>query len=633
MTGGYLPIEDHGAIGNLRTVVLVGRDGAVDWGCLPDLDSPSTFASILDRRLGGCFEIRLADGPPLGEQRYLPETNVLETTFAGPRGALVVTDLMWLHGSLDDGAGAAETEPAVVRILRAEGGAAEVAVRWAPRLDLGRARMQIEASSAGYVARGGGEATALVGLPDGSGEVVDAGVGPEVHGRFLLEQGEEVALVARWGDDLTPLGRDLARQRLDDTCAAWRSWVTKASATGPRGWAAHRSDLIVRSELALKLLTNADSGGIAAAATTSLPEEVGGVRNWDYRYSWIRDAALAAQALHALGHRADAHAFTTWAERSAREQGHREWGLRIVYGLHGQQDLHEEELGHLEGYRRSAPVRVGNGAADQLQLDVYGELISVAYELVRLGEELEPDIRRFLPQLADEACRRWTEPDWGVWELRNGPFHLVYSKAMVWTALDRALRLARRGVIEGDVQLWRRNRAMVRDEVLARGYDTDLGSFAQAYDRPVLDASNLLLSMMELLEPDDPRVLATIDRTLEDLTTDGLVHRYRADDGIAGGEGAFGLCTFWLADALALAGRVDEAEEVYEGMADRANHVGLYAEQIDPESGGFLGNFPQAFSNIGLINSSLYLAHAQGRELPVPDLIGSAGHRQESPPD
>jgi GH15 family glucan-1,4-alpha-glucosidase len=622
----YTPIEDYGVIGNLRTVALVGRDGAIDWCCLPNLDSPSVFGAILDHERGGRFRVAPAH-VQRRQQRYLEGTNVLETIFESEHGRLVVTDFMPLSGSIE-GCGGSRTESALYRLLRAEGGPVDVVLEWMPRLGYAQAPTQVMRSRSGFLAWGGSESLALAGVPEGL-ELMEHELGPVVRGRFELRAGERRALVTRWGADDLDVTLDAVQASLEETVATWRAWLGKE---GDRRWAGEYRDAVIRSELALKLLTNADTGAIAAAATTSLPEVLGGVRNWDYRYVWIRDAALSAQALFALGHQADAEAFVNWAERVARG-GERDWGLQIMYGVHGEKELEEEEQPQLEGYRRSAPVRVGNGAVDQLQLDIYGELISAAYELHRLGGRLEREVREFLPHIADEACRSWQTPDYGLWELRNGPFHFVYSKVMVWMALDRALRLAREGVIHGDVERWRRTRRRIRDEVLERGFDPELGAFKQSYERSVLDASNLLFPLQEFLPFEDPRVQSTLDRTLDGLTENGLVYRYKADDGVAGVEGAFGLCTFWLVDALALSHRLDRAYEIYEGMLRRANHLGLYSEQIDPTTGAYLGNYPQAFTHLGLINSTLYLAHEEGRETPVPAPIGSNEHRAEDGDD
>jgi GH15 family glucan-1,4-alpha-glucosidase len=627
MSRPWIGIEDHGAIGNLRTVGLVARDGSIDWLCLPDLDSPSVFGALLDPDRGGSWRISPPNPNGLGEQRYVEHTNVLETRFDGPRGRLVVTDFLPLRGSLDD-PGRTSTVPAVYRILRAEGGDTEAQIEWSPRFRYGEAVTQMARTEHGWLAWAGQDAMTLSDVGDRV-TVEDHPLGPVLRAHITLRGGERRAVLTHWGSQPSGVRLDDAQQQLHLTSDAWRGWVHKAEATGPREWAQPHSDLIVRSELALKLLTHANTGAVAAAATTSLPEEVGGVRNWDYRYSWIRDGGLVAQALFALGHRTEAEAFVAWAERVARTEGKHSWGLQVVYGLHGQHELAERELPGLAGYRDSAPVRIGNGAVDQLQLDIYGELISAAYEVIRLGGELSEDILRFLPAVADQACAAWQQPDYGLWELRNGPFSFVYSKCMVWMGLDRAGRLADHGLIEGDLARWRAAAADIADDVLANGYDPTLGAFKQSYERPVLDASNVLLPLMEFLPIDDPRVQRTIDATIEGLTEQGLVYRYHAEDGLAGGEGAFVLCTFWLADALALSGRVDEAEQLYENMVGHSNHVGLYGEQIDPSTGAFLGNFPQVFSHIGLLNTSLYLAAAQGREIPVPSLIGSDAHRAQ----
>jgi GH15 family glucan-1,4-alpha-glucosidase len=626
----YRPIESYAAIGNLRTIALVNLDGAIDWLCLPALDAASVFGALMDASRGGRFRVCAARGSSAASsQTYVDHTNVLETRFRTDRGTLVVTDFMPLAGSLEGTGAGSRAPPEVCRLVRAEGGPVDVEIEWSPRFDYARGRTRVTRHGAGFLAWAGAEALVLAGLDERDAcDVGGDALGPVIRARLHLRAGERRALTTRWGAEPRRITLDEAQRSLAETVEAWRAWVHKAEATGSRSWAGPQRELVLRSELALKLLTMADTGAIAAAATSSLPEEIGGVRNWDYRMSWIRDAALGAQAFLALGHRADATSFMSWAEHAAQAGGDGDGKIKILYGLHGQAALEEQELPNLEGYRRSSPVRIGNGAADQLQLDVYGELISVAYEIARVGEPLGEEIRAFLPSVAEQACAHWTDRDHGLWELRNGPQDFVYSKVMVWAALDRALRLADLGVIDGDVPAWRATCGAIRKEVLDRGYDPALGAFKQSFERSACDASNLLIPLLEFLSFDDPRVMATIDATLARLTENDLVYRYTADDGIAGGEGAFTLCTFWLVDALALSGRLDEAHRIYERLAARANHAGLYAEQIDPTSGAFLGNFPQAFSHIGLINSALYLAYAEGRETPVPAPIGSREHRE-----
>lgn len=621
-----LPIADYGVIGNLRTLALVGTSGSIDWCCFPDVDASSVFAALLDPRRGGHF--RVAPVRPYGvSRRYLDATNVLETTFDAEGGRLVVTDFMPLRGSIEPGE-SHEAPPEIHRLLHAEGGRVEVEVSWAPRFDYARAMPRFHTVPNGVVATATDERIVLAGLPEARPDAA-APEGPIVEARFTLEPGEVRPLVLRWDSADATCARSLSLRALEDTVQSWRAWARKPEATGDRAWAGYWNEHVIRSELTLKLLTYAPTGAIVAAGTTSLPETLGGVRNWDYRYAWIRDAGLAAQALFAMGHRREAEVFIDWAEYHARTHGEERWGLRLMYDVHGAAELPENTLDHLAGYADSQPVRVGNGASDQLQLDVFHELISAAYEITRLGGDLVVDTWPFLAHLATRASEVWPHDDAGIWEMRNDPAPFVYSKAMVWTALDRALRLADEGRIAGDTAKWTAARNRVRAETLARGYNEDLGAFTLIYDGDALDAANLLFPVHEFLPVEDPRVRSTIDRTLERLTANDLVYRYRVDDGLPGEEGAFALCTFWMVDALALSGRLDEAYRIFDGITARVNDLGLLSEQIDPNSGAFLGNFPQAFSHIGLINSALYLAHMEGRETPVAAPMGTKAHRRE----
>ncbi|MFL5580421.1 MAG: glycoside hydrolase family 15 protein, partial [Gemmatimonadaceae bacterium] len=609
---GYIRIADHAAIGNLLTVALVGRDGAVDWCCLPELDSPSVFASILDSESGGCFRVApvVGDAPPvLGEQRYLPHTNVVETIFTIGSARLTVTDFMPLGGPLSQ-CEMPDTKPEIHRLIRCEGAPIEVGVEWSPRFDYAAASTAIESQGDGFVARSGDEFMSLGGLPEASAHVEPVGNGQAVRARFRLAPGERIAVVTRYASTDTAAVPSETAALLGATCASWHDWAHDRRVRRP--WAGEWMELVIRSELALKLLTHPATGAIAAAATTSLPEHIGGERNWDYRFSWLRDSAFTVQALLAVGHRAEAVDFLSWAQKSSMADSHDDWGLRIMYGLRGERVNGERSLDHLSGYRGSRPVRVGNAAGVQRQHDIYGELMAAAYEYLRRGMSLEPELLAFLSRVADMASVAWREPDDGIWEVRNGPHHFVYSKVMVWVALDRAVKLARRGIIDGNMERWTRERDLVRAEVLEKGYDAELGAFVQAYGSKSLDASNLLLPIMEFLPATDPRVQGTIDLTIKHLMREGLVYRYFTEDGLAGGEGAWPVCTFWLVDALALSGRVQEARRYFSELVSRANHVGLFAEEIDPATGEHLGNFPQGFSHIGLINSVLYLARAEG---------------------
>ena len=599
------------------------------------------FAALLDHSKGGRFRVSPVDYTK-STQRYLDSTNVLETRFESSDGMFTLTDFMPLRGSIV-GAGNPDTSPTLLRLLRCEEGEVEVGLEWSPRFDYARAVTNIERTESGALAHAGetenetgGEVMALAGFPrapSGSVKISDDGHGSVLRARFTLRAGERMALVNRYG--VTEIEADLGEcdALLQETVAAWRGWVHSCS-DNPGGCAfgGPWHDLTVRSGLVLKLLTHPDTGAIAAAPTTSLPEDIGGVRNWDYRFSWIRDAAFTAQALFALGHHAEALDFVHFAQRAAKAGGDHPLQLQIMYGLHGETDLTEKTLAHLEGYRGSSPVRIGNGAAGQKQHDIYGELLGSAYELVRLGGELEPDLMAFLGAVATQACQVWQEPDAGIWEVRGGPQHFVYSKVMVWVALDRAVAMAERYGLPGPVEVWRREREAVREAVLSQGYDPEVGAFVQAFGSKALDAANLLIPVVEFLPFDDSRVQGTIDRTLEKLTHHGVVHRYlteSTDDGLPGGEGGFGLTTFWLIDALALSGRLDEARALFEGMVERANHLGLYAEEFDPRTGAFLGNFPQGFSHIGFVNSALYLARVEGRQTPAPAPVGTREHGAE----
>jgi GH15 family glucan-1,4-alpha-glucosidase len=629
----YSPIEDYGAIGNLRTVALVSRQGSIDWCCLPQLDCSSVFGAILDHRQGGRFRCAPAGSAESGEQRYLEGTNVLETTWVRGAARLTVTDFMPLRGSII-GTGHPPTAPHIHRILRCEGGDCDVAVEWSPRFDFARAPMRMEAAAGEVVAEGGSERISLLGLP-GTPEIEDDGHGPVARATLTLRAGDVVPLLTCLGDgaDACTTGWE---EELRHTCEAWRQWAESRDEPELCDFAGRWQPLLDRSGLALKLLTYPATGAIAAAATTSLPEHIGGVRNWDYRYTWIRDASFTADAFVALGHRTEAIDFLEWAERfSMREDGEHA-GLNLMYTLDGNPDIPEEELPHLEGYRESRPVRVGNKASQQFQLDIFGELLDAAYALVRLGAEVDDELWTFLTKVADEACARWQEKDLGIWEVRSDPQHFVHSKLMVWVALDRALRLAARLKRSGSIDAWRASRDAVREWILEHGYDPERGAFVQSAGSRALDAANLLIPVVGFLPADDERVQNTIDLSLKELTENGLVYRYLTDDtddGLPGEEGAFGLTTFWMIDALALSGRLDEARSMFEGIAARANHVGLYSEEFDPRSGGFLGNFPQAFTHIGLINSAIYIAHAEGRDIPSPAPIGTPGAAEETDAD
>ncbi len=626
-SGPYKPISDYAAIGDLRSLALVSRDGSIDWCCFPHFGGGSVFAALLDHRKGGRFLV----APPAMEgceQRYIDGTNVLETRFTTASGRLTMTDLMPLRGDLEAHGGSSPHQ--ILRLLSCQEGEVEVAVEWSPRFDYARRPVRMERTGEGWTAVDGNERMTLSGLDRGS--VVDQ-FGPVLRGSLHLRKGEQLPLVTCWdmmeldgkpspsdpgsrsgqGDFLSR--ENEAGETVAATVEAWRRWVARCPVGRAEGWAGQWWPHLVRSELVLKLLTYAQTGAIIAAPTTSLPEHIGGVRNWDYRYAWIRDASLTAHALISLGHQNEALAFLCWIEKMSRAWGEGN-GIHILFGVLGEAELEEVELDHLEGYRGSRPVRIGNGAYTQIQLEGLGELLNIACELVSRGVSLAPNLQNFLISVADLACQAWKWPDQGIWEIRGEPRHYVYTKAMIWMALDKAIRLHQMCGWQNDVGTWTSVREAVREEVLRQGYDEELGCFVQSYGSRELDAANLRLPLMGFLPFQDPRVQGTIDRTLERLTENGLVYRYLNDDSFPRGEGAFGLCTFWLVDALTLSGRLEEARTIFEGMVGLANHVGLFAEQYDPATGEALGNFPQAFTHVGLINSAINLARAEGWKVP-----------------
>ncbi len=605
----YKPLSAYGAIGSMYSAALVADDGAVDWCCMPEVDSPSVFAALLDADRGGRWRIGpangAADGPAggvRGTQRYLPETNVLETVFDAPGGRAAVVDFMPYWDGMPD-----TRAQSIVRIVEGREGEVELAQVFEPRLDYARGETRLDSRTDGVVATAHQGALRL--WSPHAMEVEDG----RAEGRFTMRAGERAAFVLRYagsGEETSALDASAALER---TLGFWREWVHECEPdlcafAGP--W----HDIVVRSELVLKLLAHHETGAIAAALTTSLPEEIGGERNWDYRYAWIRDASFTVHALYHLGHHRHLHHFLEWLRDGVLRDAPLDT-LRVLYTLHGDEPPEEHVLEHLEGYRGSRPVRVGNAAADQHQLDIYGELLDAAYQVWRYGVETpSPDLGRFLSAVADHVCEVWPEPDFGIWEVRTEPRHFVYSKVMCWVALDRAVRLAEdlRHPLRGDVGRWRRARDEVRASILQNGVDGDRGTFVQAYGTRDLDAALLLIPILGFLPIDDPRVTRTIAAIEDQLVEGDLVVRYLSADGLRGGEGAFTWCTFWLVDCLAMQGRFDEAEEMYDRILSRANPLGLFSEEIHKGTGELLGNFPQAFTHIGVINSALFLNRMRG---------------------
>lgn len=594
------PIADYGAIGDGRSVALVSRDGSVDWWCPGRFDAPSVFAHLLDPARGGSFLLAPASRAS-SRQAYLPDTNVLSTRHdVEGEGAVDVVDfLVHAEDSAVDGS-------VLVRRVRGVAGAVRMRARFEPRFHYGRVPARLLDSAASLLARGAGQAL-RVDAPL-AWRRVEGGRDAE----FTVAAGESVDIVVRHApaDAPSPFALELgvdAETLERRTTARWRAWSERTVATGP--YAA----LVRRSALAVKLLHFEPTGAFVAAATASLPEDLGGARNWDYRFAWLRDGAWSAHALGKLGHHEEEAAFRAWTSRIVEREG---LPLRVLYTIAGTSDTVERELPHLRGYRGSRPVRIGNGARDQHQLDTYGEIVEF---LLRDGGR--PDGARWarVREVVDWVAENWRAPDQGIWEMRCPPRHFVLSKAMAWVALSRAAAVAREHGLDGDVDAWEREARVVRAEVLERGYDAARGSFLQAYDHPHLDASNLLLPLIGFVDADDPRMVSTVEATLRELTVDGLVYRYiDAGDGLPGGEATFAYCTFWLIEVLSRQGRVEEARRLFEGMLRHASPLGLYAEEIEARTGEHLGNFPQAFPHIGLIHAALALEAAEAAAAATP---------------
>jgi GH15 family glucan-1,4-alpha-glucosidase len=593
-------ISDYGLIGDMRTAALVGLDGGIDWCCLPRFDSASVFAALLDPERGGTWAVS-PEGKWTSSQRYLPRTNILETTFQTAEGGTVsLTDFMPVA---EDGRPSG-SHSEIHRKLRCSRGKVTMQMTFMPRFEYGARTTRLELLRAGLFAT---DRTDQVLTLSSAKPFIWTIEQSTATTRFELEKGEERWVVLRYDDDdIHPVDRYESSRKLDNTAAFWQRWSSKVRYRGPyRG-------MVKRSALALKLLTHSETGAMIAAPTTSLPETIGGIRNWDYRFVWLRDAAFTLAALDAVGHYHEADQFMRFLKKVCRHEGGGH--LQIMYGIDGRRDLIERQLDHLNGYRSSRPVRVGNGAVGQLQLDVYGEVMETA-DIWRRNHEMTEGTWRVLRGLVDWVSRNWHLPDSSIWEVRGEVRHYVFSKVMSWVALDRGIRMAEELTLESDTATWRAAREAVHAEIMERGWSEKRQSFVQSYDEEALDAAALAIPMVRFLPWDHPRVRSTVLAVARELTSqDGeLVYRYRQPDGLEGEEGAFSICTFWLAQALAMIGERERADRVFRRMLRHANHVGLYSEEIDPVTGEFLGNFPQAFTHIALINCAAALAGLDGR--------------------
>lgn len=593
----FQPIENYGVIGNMQAIALVGMNGSIDFLCYPDFDSPTVFAALLDDQQGGRFEIR----PQLTNMRirqlYLPQTNILLTRFLAEEGVVELTDYMPIETD-------AQQPNEIVRTVSVIRGNVPVTMRCQPRFNYGASKHQLEIS--------GGCATffpAENGCPPMSlySTVVIGRESQDVVSEFRLQAGETATFLL--GEVCAPDRQprmDLVRQRFFQTVDFWKTWISKSNYKGR--W----RETIHRSALVLKLLTSAKHGSLIAAPTFSLPESIGGVRNWDYRFTWLRDAAFSLYALVRLGFVEEAEAFIEWLKGRLGDDA-QGGPLQVMYGVDGRQDLDEISLDHLCGYENSRPVRIGNAAYKQLQLDIYGEMMDSIYLANKYGRPSSHSGWKDVQRLLEWLRNNWKRPDEGIWEVRGGAREFLHSRVMCWVAFDRALRLALKRSFPGPVDVWQRTRDEIRNDIFTNFWDDELQAFVQAKGTKDLDASAMLMPMMRFISPVDPMWLSTMRALEKHLIEDTLVRRYEVErsrvDGLPGTEGSFTACSFWYVECLARAGELEKAQLLFEKLLGYANHLGLYSEELGAD-GRHLGNFPQAFTHLALISAATYLDRA-----------------------
>ncbi len=623
----YPPIANHGLIGDLQTAALVTTDGSIDWYCCPRFDSPSVFASLLDLQRGGRFRIAPDGGDYVSSQIYFPESAILITRFMAADGVGEVIDFMPIRDPEK-----ATDRHQLVRLVRVVRGQMRFTLECLPRFDYGREAHTLQMAENGAVFRARDLTMTLhTGASQNAEPIHLTRSENDVFASFSLKMGQIAGVVLESASETPPgvISADNVRQMLTETVAYWRKWLDRSTYRGR--W----REMVNRSAMTLKLMTYAPSGALVAAITTGLPEQIGGERNWDYRFTWIRDASFSVYALLGLGYTEEAIAFERWVGERVNEHTGRNGAarpLKIMYRVDGSSDLREEILEHFEGYQSSRPVRIGNGAADQLQLDIYGEFMDSLYEGDLKGFHIGYDGWTRLRSTLDWLCKHWDQPEEGIWETRGGQKDFTYGRLMSWVAMDRGIRMAEHRGIPANLERYRTERDKIYQQIMEKGWNTKRRAFTQHYDTDVLDASLLMMPLVGFVGPQDPRWLSTLDAMGDELVSDSLVYRYNpsaSPDGLRGHEGTFSIATFWYVDALARSGRLEEARYVFEKMETYANHVGLYAEQIGL-TGEQLGNFPQAFTHLSLINAAMNLDYQLDHGSGVVDIAHLAARPASS---
>jgi GH15 family glucan-1,4-alpha-glucosidase len=597
----YQPIADYGIIGDLHSVALVGKDGSIDWCCLPRFDSPSVFGALMDEHKGGRFRLCPA-GKSDVKQIYLPNTNILVTRFFGDTGMAEVIDFMPI--GREAGGPTHQDARQLVRMAKAIRGPVRFRMECCPAFDYARETADVHIDPDGRCAILGSSRQQFALKSSYAMEPTGGGVGCE----FSLNSGEEAVFVLRHREgnaDASVVEPPVdSAQLLSETAGFWRHWSARSRYRGR--W----RETVARSALVLKLLTYRPSGAIVAAPTTSLPEAIGGVRNWDYRYTWVRDAAFTVYSLMRLGYTEEAAAFAGFMQARASEPEVENGPLNVMYGIDGRHDLTEETLDHLDGYRGSRPVRIGNAASSHLQLDIYGELMDSLYLQDKYGTPFSYGMWKVVEHILDWVAQHWEQPDRSIWEVRGEPRNFSYSKLQCWVALDRGLRLARKRSLPTYGKGWEKERDRIYEAIMTQAWNEKHAAFTQYFGSDALDASILLMPLMRFVSPTDPRMLATLERIRTELASDSVVRRYEigkaAHDGLPGGEGFFTVCSFWLVEAMARAGYAEDAQLLFEKLLSFANHLGLFSEEISAK-GELLGNFPQALTHLGLISAAYAL--------------------------